>query len=356
VGDVGTLKSAISGRELKVLDCQNNLNFGTVIKVEGSSPEKGEEMVAHVDLEHRHQCSTHHTATHVLQSALKSIVSDNIKQAGSKVSASGLRFDYLDDPSCAETLAAPELSEKLIRYVESVAKKDLEIETQTMTFDEAKNDLNAISLYGAEKYGDVVRVVICGDESVELCGGTHLQNTRDLWPIEILSIKSIGKNIKRVEAKVGAAAVEYIQGKREQEEQMGDEEGVKKKKKKLSKKAKQATMADFHFTHHNCEQKKVVVHLSPDEIDLMSVKNMAHKCREEDPLNAHVVVSLHSNGNLSVAIASQSELIDSRKVLQNVFEWSGKQSGGGGGNFEFASGIGKQCQENSDISTLNDRL
>jgi alanyl-tRNA synthetase len=117
---------------------------------------------------------------------LKRLVSEDVQQAGSKVSASGLRFDFVDPSNRSEQVA--DLAAKVAEFVQNVARQEIAVSTEETTLQRAQNELKATALFG-EKYGQTVRVVKCGDVSLELCGGTHVGNTRDLLPFEGLKKK-----------------------------------------------------------------------------------------------------------------------------------------------------------------------
>ena len=164
---------------------------------------KGDTVVASVDEGNRAQIAKHHSATHLLDAALRKVLGDSVAQRGSFVAADRLRFDY----SHAEPLSA-EQKKQVSDLVNENIQKNLKVTTQIMDLDEAKHS-GAIALFD-EKYEDKVRVVSMGDFSKELCGGTHTVSTGDIGAFVLLSDESIASGIRRIEALVGTAAIEYL--------------------------------------------------------------------------------------------------------------------------------------------------
>ena len=164
---------------------------------------KGDTVVASVDEGNRAQIAKHHSATHLLDAALRKVLGDSVAQKGSFVAADRLRFDY----SHAEPLSA-EQKKQVSDLVNENIQKNLKVTTQIMDLDEAKHS-GAIALFD-EKYEDKVRVVSMGDFSKELCGGTHTVSTGDIGAFVLLSDESIASGIRRIEALVGTAAIEYL--------------------------------------------------------------------------------------------------------------------------------------------------
>ena len=156
----------------------------------------GESVVASVSAERRKAISRAHSATHLLHSALRKVLGENVHQAGSLVDEDSLRFDFTH----FSALSAEELAE-VENAVNNAILDGMDISVKEMGIDEAKNS-GATALF-EEKYGDVVRVVSMGDFSVELCGGTHLDNTAKVGPFRILSEYSVASGVRRIEAVTG---------------------------------------------------------------------------------------------------------------------------------------------------------
>jgi len=172
---------------------------------ESGSPAVGEPVIAQVDHLARHATEANHTATHLLQAALRERLGSHVHQAGSYVGPDKLRFDF----SHGQGLSAEELAEVEDRVNEWISRND-PVRPITTTLDEAKR-LGAMALFG-EKYGEVVRMVEVGEGeySRELCGGTHVRSTAEIGPFRILHETSSSANVRRIEAVTGPEAVELL--------------------------------------------------------------------------------------------------------------------------------------------------
>ncbi len=165
-------------------------------KIEEGEIEKGDKIHLVVNKQRRQNISCHHTATHLLQYALRTILGSHIQQSGSLVEENYLRFDF----SHFSQLTRDELS-KIEEIVNEKIRETLPVKTETLSLSEAKNK-GALSFFG-EKYGESVRMVSVGDISRELCGGIHVKNTGELGVFHILSESSVGKGLRRIEAVAG---------------------------------------------------------------------------------------------------------------------------------------------------------
>ena len=175
--------------------------------VEEGTISVGDSVTATIDAGRRELIRRNHTATHLLDAALKKVLGDHVNQAGSLVAPDRMRFDFTH----FEALTKDELDriEGMVNAEIFAAKP---VVTQIMNIEDAKA-AGAVALFG-EKYGDVVRVVSAGAEdapfSRELCGGTHARNTADLGLFKIISESSVGSNSRRIEAVTSMGAIEYV--------------------------------------------------------------------------------------------------------------------------------------------------
>ncbi len=155
----------------------------------------------------RVQTQKHHTATHLLHSALRKVVGEHVTQAGSLVTADRLRFDFTH-----QAALTPEQVTEIERLVNQWVQRDLPVGWRVVPLDEARK-AGAMMLFG-EKYGDEVRMVtVGGDEavSVELCGGTHVERTGEIGLLTITAEEAVSAGVRRVEARVGNSALQYLQ-------------------------------------------------------------------------------------------------------------------------------------------------
>ena len=177
------------------------MHYGKLLK---GSIVLGDKLTVSIDTERRKAISRAHSATHLLQSALRLVLGDHVHQAGSLVEPDHLRFDFTH----FSALTAEEIGQ-VNTVMADMILEGADIETKIMPFDEAKN-LGATALFG-EKYGDTVRVVKMGDFSMEFCGGTHLDNTAKVGMFVITSEGSVASGVRRIEAITGREVIaKYI--------------------------------------------------------------------------------------------------------------------------------------------------
>ncbi len=205
-GDTGAIRC--DGATLRVTDTKGKGSLcAHACVVEQGTLEVGATVTATIDHGRRELIRRNHTATHLLDAALKQVLGEHVSQAGSLVEPGRLRFDFTH----FEAMTADELDR-----VEGLVNAEIfaaePIVTRVMSLEDARAT-GAVALFG-EKYGDVVRVVSTGESdapfSRELCGGTHARNTADLGFFKIVSESSVGSNARRIEAVTSAGAIEYV--------------------------------------------------------------------------------------------------------------------------------------------------
>lgn len=209
ISDVGVLKT--SRAEARVLEVKKGLT-GTLyhrVQVMTGVFHVGETVEAEINSSKRQAISRHHSATHLLQTALRSVLGEHVQQAGSLVTQERLRFDFTHfSPMTAEGLKAVE------GLINEAVLKNMPIHATEMSLKEAKFS-GATALFG-EKYGETVRVVRMGMFSQELCGGTHVKFTGEIGLVKILSEGGIGAGLRRIEAVAGLETLAYLRSLDEQ--------------------------------------------------------------------------------------------------------------------------------------------
>lgn len=192
VSDTGMLISNnVKARVLSVTKAPNGQNLHKVKILDGTM-NIGDVLKESIDEPRRHEIEANHSSVHILQYALRKIISDTIHQAGSKVDEDSLRFDF--------TYTGKLLDEKISEvenFINDYVSKNIDSNTEVMSLEEAR-ETGAMALFD-EKYTDKVRVVTIGD-SKELCGGTHIKNTNEIRKIAIFNVESKGSNVYRIEA------------------------------------------------------------------------------------------------------------------------------------------------------------
>ena len=188
-----------------VSDVQKNkggkfMHYGKLLS---GSVSVGDAVTASIDADRRKAIMRAHSATHLLDYALRTVLGDHAHQAGSLVEPDRLRYDFTH----FSAVTAEELMQ-VSHLVSELILDGMDVETKEMPVAEAKK-LGAIALFG-EKYGDVVRVVNMGGKSIELCGGTHVENTAKVGPFRIVSESSVASGVRRIEAVTGLAFIDMV--------------------------------------------------------------------------------------------------------------------------------------------------
>ncbi|OLN32260.1 alanine--tRNA ligase [Desulfosporosinus metallidurans] len=203
VSDVGVLKTPRA--EARVLEVKKGVT-GTLyhrLSVTTGVFHVGELVEAEINNLERQATTRHHSATHLLQAALRSVLGEHVQQAGSLVTPERLRFDFTHfSPLTPDGLRAVEA------LINEAVLKNMPVDATEMSLTEAKSS-GATALFG-EKYGETVRVVRMGMFSQELCGGTHVKNTGEIGLVKILSEGGIGAGLRRIEAVAGLEALAYL--------------------------------------------------------------------------------------------------------------------------------------------------
>ena len=203
VGDHGTI--TVGDAKFTVTDVQKNKGgkFLHVGVLEQGELKVGDTVTAAYDEQRRKAVMRAHSATHLLDAALKKVLGDHVHQAGSLVEPDRLRFDFTH----FEAITPEQLSE-IDRMVNDAILEGYDVVTEVLPIEEAKKK-GAVAMFG-EKYGEVVRVVEMGDFSMEFCGGTHLTNTAKVGPFRIKSENSIASGVRRIEATVGQLSLDVM--------------------------------------------------------------------------------------------------------------------------------------------------
>jgi alanyl-tRNA synthetase len=207
VGDTGKL---VNGKN--VFDVLNTQKMDNVIlhigKINSGTFKKGDQVVAQINIERRLSIARNHTATHILQAALRVVLGNHVQQQGSLVTEEKLRFDFTHFKG---------LSGEEIARVEETAKsyiiKNYAVDSKEMAFKEAKK-IGALAFF-EEKYAEFVRVVAIGDISKELCAGTHLTDIKQIGLIKIISESSVASGIRRIEAVTDKFAEQFIKDRQQ---------------------------------------------------------------------------------------------------------------------------------------------
>ena len=208
-GDVGTISSPNGEFKVEETIHLQGSKIGHVGVMTKGMLRVGEKVNLKVCAENRQLTCKNHSATHLLQKALRMVLGDHVEQAGSYVDAGRLRFDFTHFSAMT-----PEEIKKTEELVNREIQASLPVVTEVMSLDEAKKT-GAMALFG-EKYGEKVRVVKMGDFSVELCGGTHVSNTSSIASFKILSETGIAAGVRRIEALTSQGLIRHYEEVEEQ--------------------------------------------------------------------------------------------------------------------------------------------
>ena len=286
--------------------------------------------------EQRAEIARHHSATHLLHSALRSVLGTHIAQAGSSVEANRLRFDF----SHPKAVTAEELM-KIENFVNSAIAESIEAKTEIMDVEDAKNS-GAIALFG-EKYADRVRVLSFGEISKELCGGTHVANLSQIGAFFITKEGGVSAGVRRIEAVCSKAALNLAKAWRGEIEELKTElksaepmNAVKKLKaeiKSLKDKTKQAK--DAHaLAVVNVNETKLCVAV----LDGGDIKATIDEFKNENEKAAILLVQVNEEGKIALAAGVKNAALKAGEWVKFTAQILG---GNGGGKDDFATAGGK---------------
>ena len=314
------------------------------------------EIIAKIDIENRNRTSQNHSSTHLIHFALRKILGSHVEQRGSLVHSGGFRFDF----SHFEKISNSDL-QKIENLVRSNIYMGIETKIHQQIPIESAKEMGAMALFG-EKYGDVVRVVQF-DESIELCGGTHVQNTSEISTFLIKSESGIASGIRRIEALSGESAIEYLLEKSNKldrilnEVSQGDpiikikslkEEVLQLEKKLTILNRKEVSNLKQEFLSAAKQYGNIRVITKIVDLESAYIKDLVFQLKEN---NSSIVILLISVKNdkvqMHLGVSDDSiSIIDAGKWVK---ELSNYIKGGGGGQPSYASSGGKDPEGVNDL-------
>lgn len=332
-----------SGAEFKVEDVIALLGgkIGHVGHMVSGTIRQGEKVTLTVDGDRRADIAKNHSATHLLQRALREVLGDHVQQAGSDVNDSRLRFDFTH----FSAMKPEELSE-VERKVNDRIAKNVPVTTDVMSFEEAKQT-GAMALFG-EKYGDEVRVVSMGEYSTELCGGTHVAATGEIMAFKIVSESGVASGVRRIEAITGSSVFAYY---REIEKTLSDAaamlkadsntilsriEALQKELKELksendSLKAHQAMDALGDAASEAVDVKGIsLIAKKLSGVDMNGLRDLGDKLKS-DIGEGVIVLASDNDGKVSLMAMATDGAVFGGAHAGNLIKAIAKHVGGGGG-------------------------
>lgn len=351
IGDKGKL-IASDGEVIEVLDTKKENNVGVHLTAKlPSNP--ADTFKAVIDKDAREAISANHSATHLLHEALREVLGSHVEQKGSYVSSTSLRFDF----SHYQKMTPQELR-KVEHLVNSRIRKAIPLEEKRELPIEQARDMGAMALFG-EKYGDKVRVVKYGS-SIELCGGTHVQNTGNIGMVRILSESSIAAGIRRIEAISGQGVENMLDDLQDTMQAMaallGGASDVKTAvERALNENTNLKKQVDDFFkervaslTNSLLEQAEIIngikiVTLRGPRLPEV-VKNVAFSIRTNSPEHTAFVAATVSDGKPLLTVALSDDLVKQGLNAGLIVRQAAKNiKGGGGGQPFFAQAGGKDA-------------
>ena len=341
------------------------------VTVENGSVKAGDILTASINTCKRIQTARHHTATHLLQKALRTVLGSHVAQAGSLVSEDILRFDF----SHFKALTKDELV-LVEKTVNSSIRKNFKVSIEEMSMDQARQK-GATALFG-EKYGDTVRTVTVGCDtetySMELCGGTHVKRTGDIGAFKIISETSIGSGVRRIEAVAGRAADKYFGELEANFESIASKlktsaksvnasidkliEEVKKYESENSALKSKLIAGEIDEYIKNAKDISGVKTVAFDVkgVDVKSLREMSDKLREKLPSSVAVIASV-TDEKVSFIVSIDQTLVKQGYNAGKIAKaFAAKIEGSGGGKPDFAQGGGKNIAKAVEIINNTEEL
>ena len=339
--DIGTI--TVGDSEFKVVDTVKlqGDKVGHIGEVVKGMFKTGDTATLSVCARNRQDTGKNHSATHLLQKALRLVLGNHVEQAGSYVDAQRLRFDFTHFSAMT-----PEEIAKVEQIVNDQISAALEVETQVMSLDEAKKT-GAMALFG-EKYGENVRVVKMGDFSTELCGGTHVANTASIASFKIISESGVAAGVRRIEALTSTGLMEYYANLEKEmaeaaktaktepanlskkiQSMQAEIKELQSENEKLKAKLANEAVGDVDSQIQEVHGVKVLAMAVPD-VDMNGLRNLGDQMKEK--IGQGVVVLASSlDGKVSLLAMATDEALAKGAHAGNLIKAIASEVGGGGG-------------------------
>jgi len=350
-GDSGYIIA--DGQRTKILDTQKENNL--IIHIASKLPENpSAKFTAVVDAQKRKMTMNNHTATHLLDHALREVLGTHIEQKGSLVNSEYLRFDF----SHFQKVSRTELDQIQARVNDLIRENNVREENRAMTFDEAKS-MGAIALFG-EKYGDLVRVIKFGD-SVELCGGTHVPATGQIGTFIITSESAISAGVRRIEAITADRAEEFV---KKHLDELSEVKGILNNSQNLKKSVEDLLLQNNRLQKQIEEFERKAASGIKDELknkvqvingmnviaevihldSAQAVKDLAFQLKGEVE-NLFLALGTVIGGKPSISVMIAENLVAEKGLNAGtiVREAAREMQGGGGGQAFYATAGGKDA-------------
>ena len=361
IGDTGYLKSG--NGLIRVYNTKKTADdiFYHFVEVENGEFNKDDIVEAKIDVDRREDIKRNHSATHLLNKALKTVLGNHINQAGSLVTEERLRFDFTH----YEAITKDQLNE-IERLVNKSIYDNLPVNIKEMPLKESQ-EMGAVGLF-EDKYKDIVRVVDMGGYSTELCGGTHVKNTSEIMMFKILSESGIAAGVRRIEAITAFKVYDYMNNMIEKEDKIShllktpkdsledkilslleEEKDLKKTIESFKSSVENKIIDSLVEKAKDIDGVKTII-AKLNDLDGQSLKNMADKIQDKDDDYISLLASVVDNKIIYVCSVSKSLVkknIKAGDLVKFVAQYTG---GNGGGRPDFAQAGGK------DVDKLDEAL
>ena len=355
-GDIGTISSATGTFVVEDTIKLQGDKQAHVGYVESGYISVNDEVDMKVDESYRSDTCKNHSATHLLHAALRSVLGKHVEQAGSLVSNNRLRFDFTHFAA----LTKEELK-KIEDTVNQNIRKALNVNTDLMNLEAARKS-GAMALFG-EKYKDDVRVVSMGDESKELCGGTHVKNTAEIKTFKIISETGIAAGVRRIEALTGENVLHFYEKLEDEVYKAAAElkttpdklhekikhlleevKDLKSEQEKLKAKLAKDSISDIDSQIYEVGGIKAIV-LKVNDVEMNELRNLGDNLKQK-VANGVVVLASVSGSNVSLLAMAGDEAVSKGIHAGNIIKSIATiVGGGGGGRPNMAQAGGKKAEE-----------
>ena len=351
VADQGVIKDNDDQIVAEVIDVQHAPNGQNLHTLKVLKPlQVGEKYTLEVDQEFHEKVRKNHTATHLLDQALRDVLGKHTHQAGSLVEPTYLRFDFTNLGS-----VTPQDLGKVERIVNEKIWQALPVQTVVTDIENAKK-MGAIALF-TEKYGKVVRVVKIGDYSTEFCGGNHVDNTSELGLFKIISESGVGAGIRRIEAVTSKEAYEFLEKRNQlllkaaEQLKVTQFKELPHKIEQLGKKVHQAKLAYAELEDKFAQQQAAGIFAQPKKVGkytlvaaqvkvngMQQLRQLADQWKVKKYSDVLVLATVIADNKVNLITASRVKEIKAGELIKQIAPLVG---GGGGGRPDLAQAGGK---------------
>lgn len=361
IGDTGIIEN--NKFKARVIDTKRSKedHFIHIVKILEGSVSLNSQVIATIEDRRRNDIKRNHSATHILHRALKDVLGEHVNQAGSVVTDSRLRFDFTH----FEAVTDEELK-KVEEIVNSKILDNLEVTTIETSLKKAQ-DLGVVGLF-EDKYKDMVRVLVIGDYSMELCGGTHVSNTGNIGLFKIISESSIASGVRRIEAITGSSLYNYINSMEKDIEEIANItktnktnisdkiksliDDIKEKEREIEEmQSKMATNIADDIIETKKEVRGIsVISYKANNMDMNELRKLGDQLKNKLSQGVIVLASVKDDKVYFVSMVTSDLIKEGIKAGDIVREVAKVTGGSGGGRPDMAQAGGK------DISKVDEAL